>query len=100
MVTCGRRGESGGDALLELLLDLSRLREAAELFLGEDEVVPHGDLEDATAATDQLRLDAELLLDLSRQTGGARIVVSTGAVLDGDISRHSSLLSRPLVGPL
>jgi hypothetical protein len=87
---------SGGDSLLELLLDLSGLREAAQLFLGEDEVVPHGNFEDAPVAADQLRFDTELPLDFSRQTGGARIVVSTGAVLDGDICRHSSLLSLPL----
>jgi hypothetical protein len=58
------------------------LREAAQLFLGEDEVVSHGDLEDATAAANQLRLDAELLLDLGRQTGGTGVVVSARAVLD------------------
>jgi hypothetical protein len=87
---------SGGDALLELLLDLSGLREAAQLFLGEDEVVSHGDFEDAPMAADQLRLDGELLLDFSRQTGGAGVVVSASAVLDGDSCRHSLLLSRPL----
>ena len=88
--------ESGADALLELLLDLSGLREAAHLFLGEDKVVPHGDFEDAPVAADQLRLDTELPLDFSRQTGGARVVVSTGAVLDGDVCRHSLLLSPSL----
>ena len=91
-----RCGELGGDALLELLLDLSGLREAAQLFLGEDEVASHGDFEDAPVTADHLRLDTELPLDFSRQTGGARVVVSTGAVLDGDICRHSLLLSRPL----
>jgi len=78
------------------LKDLAGLREAAQLLLGKDQVVPDGDLEDASAAADELGLDAELLLDLSRQTGGAGIVVSARAVLDGDMGRHGSLLSRPL----
>jgi hypothetical protein len=73
------------------------LREASEPFLGEDEVVADGDLEDTTAALDQLRLDAELLLDLSRQTGGAGVVVSAGAVLDGDVAGHALLLSPPII---
>jgi hypothetical protein len=77
------------------------LREASQLFLGEDQVVGHGDLEDATTATDQIGLDAELLLDLSRQTGGAGVVVSARAVLDGDGARrgHGVLLSRPFYQP-
>jgi hypothetical protein len=38
-----------------------------------------------------LWLDAELLLDLGRQTGGAGVVVSARAVLDGDVGRwHGS----------
>jgi hypothetical protein len=61
------------------------LGEAAHLLLGEEQVIVHGDLEDATTAADELGGDAELLLDLSRQTGGAGIVASTGAVLDGDV---------------
>ena len=69
------------------------MREAAQLLLGEDEVVSHGDLEDPAAATDELGLDAELLLDLGRQTGGTGIIVSARAVFDGDMGRHGSLLS-------
>jgi hypothetical protein len=89
MITPGKdTGGSGGDPLRELLLDLSGLREAARLFLGEDEVVPHGDFEDAPVAADQLGCDAELLLDFGRQTGGAGVVVSARAVLDGDACRH------------
>jgi hypothetical protein len=92
---CGRHG-LGGHALLELFLDLARLGEAAQFLLGEDKVVADGDLEDASVATDQLGLDAELLLDFSRQTGGTGVVVSARAVLDGDTRGHSRLLSRPL----
>jgi hypothetical protein len=89
--------ELGGDPLLEGLNDLAGLREAAQGLLGEDQVVPDRDLEDASAAADELGLDAELLLDLSRQTGGAWIVVSARAVFDGDMGRHGSLLSSPII---
>jgi hypothetical protein len=41
-------------------------------------------------ALDQLRGDAELLLDLSRQTGGTGIVVSARTVLDGDMIGHTA----------
>jgi len=86
----GEREPLRADPLLELFLDLSGLREAAQLLLGEDEVVPHDDLEDTAPAAYELRLNAELLLDLGRQTGGARVVVSARAVLDGDVSGHGS----------
>jgi hypothetical protein len=67
------------------------LGEAAERFLGEDQVVAHGDLENATTAADELGGDAELLLDLDRQTGGTGVVASAGAILDGDVLlRHGS----------
>jgi hypothetical protein len=70
------------------------LGEAARLLLGEEKVVIHGDLEDAATAADELGGDAELLLDLGRQTGGTGVVASTGAVLDGDVLlRHGRLLS-------
>jgi len=39
-------------------------------------------VEDAVVSLDQARLDAELLLDTGRQTGGLRQVVSGYAVLD------------------
>ena len=38
-------------------------------------------------------MDAELLLDLLRQTGGAGVVVSDSAVLDDDGRGHTRLLS-------
>jgi hypothetical protein len=50
--------------------------------LGEDLLVVHGDDEDPAAAADELRLEAELLFDFSRQTGGSREVVSDAAVVD------------------
>jgi hypothetical protein len=82
----------------ELRGDLAGLRETAGLLLGEDDLVVHRDLEDASGSLDELSLDAELLLDLFRQTGGARIVVSDGAVLDDDVRGHTLLLSAGLYG--
>jgi hypothetical protein len=81
---------SGG----ELRGDLAGLRETAGLLLGEQELVVDRDLEDSAAAFEELGPEAELRLDLVRQTGGTRVVVSDGAVLDGDV-RHTILLSRP-----
>jgi len=75
-------GSAGGDSLLERGLDLAGEREAAGLPLGEDQLVVDGDLEDPAGPLDELGLDAQLLLDLLRQTGGAGIVVSDPAVLD------------------
>jgi hypothetical protein len=63
---------------------LPRKGKATGLLLGEDQVVVQGDLEAATGAFDQPRFDTELILDLFRQTGGTRVVVSDGAVLDGE----------------
>jgi len=90
--------ELGGDPLLDLSLDFTGLGEAAQLLLGEEQVVVHGDLEDATTAADELRGDAELLLDLGRQTGGTGVVASTGAVLDGDVFvRHGASFPRRIL---
>jgi hypothetical protein len=60
------------------------LREAARLVFGVDQLSVHLDVEDAVVALDELGLDTNLLLDLGRQTGGLREVVSTVAVLDRD----------------
>jgi hypothetical protein len=84
-----------GHLRLELGGDLAGLREAAGLLLREDDLVVDRDLEHPAGSLDELGLDAELPLDLFRQTGGARIVVSDGAVLDDHVGRHTLLLSRP-----
>ena len=51
--------------------------------LAEDEVAVETDVEDAATALDQLGLNAVLLLDHLRQTGGFGQVVSFSAVFDG-----------------
>jgi hypothetical protein len=82
------------ELLFELPGNLPGLGEASSLFLREDEIVAESDLEAPAGALDQLRLEAELLPDFVRQTGGSGEVVSDGAVLDGEMSRHG----RPLLG--
>jgi len=62
--------------------DLALGGKASRVVLGEDLRVVDADDEDAAAAADQLRFDAELLPDLSRQTGGSGQVVSNAAVVD------------------
>jgi hypothetical protein len=53
--------------------------------LGEDPLPVRHDVEDAVVALDELRLDAEFLLDRGRQTGGPGQVVSAYAVGDRDL---------------
>jgi hypothetical protein len=63
--------------------DLSRLGMTAERAFGEDQVAVHGHLEHPPGRRDQAKLRLrELLLQLSRQTGGSRLVISDDAVLD------------------
>src|SRR5262245_14286014 len=63
-------------------LDLSFLGEPAQRLLREDLLTVDRDLEDAAARAHQRGLDAERLLQLGRQTGGPRLVVSLRAVFD------------------
>jgi hypothetical protein len=58
--------------------------------LREDHLSVELDVEDAIIALDQARLYGELLLNLGRQTGGLRQVVSAYAVFDRDFHRISS----------
>jgi hypothetical protein len=83
----------------EGLDDLLLAGEASGVVLGEDLLVIDADDEDAAAAADELRLEAELLPDLRRQTGGAREVVSDAAVVDAYVhsvfTRIAVTLSNP-----
>jgi len=47
------------------------------------------DLEDTVLALDEPSVGSELALQLGRQPGGARLVVSNDAVLDADIHLDS-----------
>ena len=51
----------------------------------EDPLAVDGDVEDPAAAAHEMALDAQLFLDLSRQTGGSRKIVSNAAVIDPDL---------------
>jgi hypothetical protein len=63
------------------------MREPARDVLGVDQLAVEPDIEDTAATLDELGLDAEALLDLRRQTGGAGAEVSGDAVFDRD-RRH------------
>jgi hypothetical protein len=76
----------------QFLDDLFLVREASLVVLGENLLIAGDDLEDAAAAADELRLDAELRFDFGRQTGGPRKVVSNAAVMDGDVHRFPQMI--------
>lgn len=60
------------------------LGKAPEGLLGEQRLAVEADLEDPVLALDQLRIEAETLLQFGRQTGGSGLVVSNDAVFDVD----------------
>ena len=66
------------------VLDLARIGEPTGHVFREHQLAVQVDVEDAAAPLDQLGPDAELPLDLVRQTGGTRTVVSDDAVFDRD----------------
>ena len=90
---------SGRGTALQRIDDLALRGEASLVVLGEDLLGVDGDDEDAAAAADELRLDAELFPDFSRQTGGSREVVSNAAVIDPYVhivfTRMAVTLSSP-----
>jgi hypothetical protein len=73
--------------------DLSRLGVAPECALRKDEIAVHRHLEHPPGRRDQPKFGVRVqLLQLSRQTGGSRLVVSDDAVLD-DHPHGARLLS-------
>ena len=85
----------------QLVEDLALGGETPGVVFGEDLPVIDGDHEDASASADDFAVDPELLLDLSRQTGGSGKVVSNSAVVDSDVhdaivfTRTAVMLSSP-----
>jgi len=75
----------------QLVEDLLLGRETPLVVLREDALVVDGHIEDAAASADDLTIDSELLLDLSRQTGGSGEVVSDSAVVDPDVHLLSQI---------
>jgi len=67
------------------LKDFFGLRESTERLLGEDQLAVEDDLELSTHSLDEYDVDLAVLLDLGRQTGGPREIVSRDAVGDLDL---------------
>jgi hypothetical protein len=78
---------------LQLPEDFAVFWEAALVVFAEDPFPVDNHVEDAAGALDQLRFNAARALDLGRQTGGPRQVVSLHAIGDADLL-HPLLLSR------
>lgn len=76
----------------ELADDFFGLGKPTGLVLAEDRFAVDDDVEHTATALDQLGLDADFLLDRSRQTGGIGVVVSFTAV--GDRDGHALNSSR------
>jgi len=60
-------------------------RKAPFVVLREEALLVDRDVEDPAAATHELTFDAELFLDLSRQTGGSGEIVSDAAIIDPNL---------------
>ena len=67
---------------------LTRLGVTAQLALGKDQPAVDTHFKDPAAALTERDGGAELPLELRRQTGGARLVVSNHAVEDLDVHRR------------
>jgi len=63
-------------------------------MLAEDHISVSDDVEDATAALDQLGLNAEFLVDGCDQTGRTRLVISLYAVFDGDFHGFALVVGK------
>jgi hypothetical protein len=68
-----------------LVENLALGREAALLFLREDDLAVDRDDEDTSAAADDFAVDPEFPFDLSRQTGGSWEIVSNAAIVDSNM---------------
>jgi hypothetical protein len=89
----------GGSSLLAHQLDdLAGLREAAGPVFGVDQLAVDLHVEHAAAAGHEFGFDVEGFLELSRQTGGFRFVVSNRAVRDADVHRRASPWVRGIIG--
>jgi len=85
-------GEGAIDLRANQPENLPVVGEAPRGSLGENQLAVDVDLEHAAVGGDQLAIDAQVTLELSRQTGGAGLVVSFAAVFD--LYLHESILAR------
>ena len=84
----GRR-RAAGSVLTDAADDLPGLGEAVAFGeLAEDQLAVELDVEDAPAAGDEFRLQAQRLLKLGGQTGRLRQVVSLSAIGDAQRGGH------------
>ena len=92
---CGRLSATAGDkpaALLRGVVNGSHDVFVGRLFAGDLlRIDPHGEF--AAIADNEIRLDADGLLDCRRHTGGAGSVVSKLAVSDHDRGHHMLLIA-------
>ena len=77
---------------LKLLKNLLFGGKTSLVVLGKNFLAVSGHVEYAAPATSDYGVDVEFLFDLSRQTGGSRVVISNDAVLDLDVHACSSLI--------
>ena len=69
----------------DLIQHLMVLGETTGHVLGVEKLAVHVNIKDAAMTLDQLAIYPVFVLDFGRQTGGLRLVVSLGAVLDTDV---------------
>src|SRR5438270_6873286 len=81
----------------QLIEDLFFGGETSLGVLVEEQLIVRRHFEDPAAAAHDLAVDAELFLDLSRQTGGSREVVSNAAVIDSNVHGVYSVLTSTAV---
>ena len=85
---------AAGSSSADQAADFSVVGKAVQGTLGEDQLAVDGNLEHTTARGDELAFNLERFLQLGRQTGGARLVVSLTAVFDLDPHRRSHTFER------
>ncbi len=83
-------GRSGAARLLQLIENLFLVGKTPFIVLGKDLIVADHDVEYTATSLDQLRFDPEFLLDLGRQTGGSRKIISNYAVFDLNVQSSTS----------
>jgi len=67
------------------LRDFPVVRKSSQGTLGKYEISIHRDLEDPVLTLDQLDCGSKLVIQLGRQPGGPRLVISNNAVFDRNI---------------
>ena len=93
-----RREQSSPRVLADPAHDVHVVREALAAGPAVDHFPIDADLVDPLLALDKFSVDAELLLDGGRQTGGLREVVSLHAIGDSDLHGRAPAFGGELAG--